>query len=209
MGGGSVACSMGSAREGKRDVAESVVSAIGLLDTGRRSFEARGRTVSWGLSKVGLKEAKDKLEKRVEELTWRLQLEKQLKTNLEEEKAQHIAKLQDALHAMQLQVEEANSKVIKEREAVRKAIEEAPPVIKETPVLVQDTEKLEALTAEVESFKHMIYGCATFKTLCILRRRRRVRRQITRSCSRTRVLLLIAMRTMMLRVLVLVPGRTT
>ncbi|KAK2645287.1 hypothetical protein Ddye_020482 [Dipteronia dyeriana] len=100
-----------------------------------------------------LKEAKDKLEKRVEELTWRLQLEKQLRTNLEEEKAQHIAKLQDALHAMQLQVEEANSRVIKEREAARKAIEEAPPVIKETPVLVQDTEKLEALTAEVESFK--------------------------------------------------------
>ncbi|KAH7572097.1 hypothetical protein JRO89_XS04G0200500 [Xanthoceras sorbifolium] len=100
-----------------------------------------------------LKEAKDKLEKRVEELTWRLQFEKQLRTNLEEEKAQENAKLQDALHAMQLQVEEANSRVIKEREAARKAIEEAPPVIKETPVIIQDTEKLEALTAEVESLK--------------------------------------------------------
>ena len=40
-----------------------------------------------------------------------------LQTDLEEEKAQEIAKLQEALHAMQIQVEEANTKVIKEREA--------------------------------------------------------------------------------------------
>ncbi|XP_044463733.1 myosin-17 isoform X3 [Mangifera indica] len=103
-----------------------------------------------------LKEAKDKLEKRVEELTWRLQFEKQLRTNLEEEKAQEIVKLQDALHAMQLQVEEANSRVLKEREAARKAIEEAPPVIKETPVMIQDTEKIESLTAEVASLKALL-----------------------------------------------------
>lgn len=100
-----------------------------------------------------LKEAKDKLEKRVEELTWRLQLEKRLRTDLEEAKAQEITKLQDAWHAMQIQVEEANAKVIKEREAARKAIEEAPPVIKETPVIVQDTAKIDSLTAEVESLK--------------------------------------------------------
>ncbi|KAA3486140.1 myosin-17 [Gossypium australe] len=100
-----------------------------------------------------LKEAKDKLEKRVEELTWRLQLEKRLRTDLEEEKAQELAKLQDALHAMQVQVEEANARVIKEQEAARKAIEEAPPVIKETPVIVQDTEKVNSLAAEVESLK--------------------------------------------------------
>ena len=135
-----------------------------------------------------LQEAKDKLEKRVEELTWRLQLEKRLRvmfisyciilcqfiqfcgcqgnlpelivtlfsyiqTDLEETKAQEIAKLQDALHAMQIQVEEANARVIKEREAARKAIEETPPVIKETPVIVQDTAKIDSLTAEVESLK--------------------------------------------------------
>ncbi|XP_025012248.1 myosin-17 isoform X2 [Ricinus communis] len=103
-----------------------------------------------------LKEAKDKLEKRVEELTWRLQLEKRLRTDLEEEKAQEISKLQDALHAMQMQVEEANARVIKEQEAARKAIEDAPPVIKETPVIVQDTEKVEKLMAEVESLKALL-----------------------------------------------------
>ncbi|CAK7352526.1 unnamed protein product [Dovyalis caffra] len=103
-----------------------------------------------------LKEAKDKLEKRVEELTWRLQLEKRLRTDLEEEKAQEIAKLQDALHVMQIQVEEANARVIKEREEARKAIEEAPPIIKETPLMVQDTEKVESLTTEVESLKALL-----------------------------------------------------
>ncbi|CAL9157735.1 unnamed protein product, partial [Musa hybrid cultivar] len=91
------------------------------------------------------------LEKRVEDLTWRLQLEKRLRTDLEETKAQEIAKLQEMLHETQLQVEESKSMVIKEREAARKAIEEAPPVIKETPVLVQDTEKINALTAEIEN----------------------------------------------------------
>ncbi|XP_022715196.1 myosin-17-like isoform X2 [Durio zibethinus] len=103
-----------------------------------------------------LKAAKDKLEKRVEELTWRLQLEKRLRTDLEEAKAQEIAKLQDALHEMQLQVEEAKSMVIKEREAARKAIEEAPPVIKETPVIIQDTERINSLTSEVETLKALL-----------------------------------------------------
>nr|CAB3477435.1 unnamed protein product [Digitaria exilis] len=103
-----------------------------------------------------LKEAKDKLEKRVEELTWRLGLEKRLRTDLEEAKAQEIAKLQESLHDMQLQVEEAKAMVVKEREAAKKAIEEAPPVIKETPVLVEDTEKINSLTAEVEQLKALL-----------------------------------------------------
>ncbi|KAJ8755790.1 hypothetical protein K2173_024335 [Erythroxylum novogranatense] len=103
-----------------------------------------------------LKEAKDKLEKRVEELTWRLQLEKRLRTDLEEAKAQETAKFQEALHAMQLKLEEANSLVIKEREAAQKAIRDAPPVIKETPVIVQDTENINSLTAEVGKLKALV-----------------------------------------------------
>ncbi|CAN4102475.1 unnamed protein product [Withania somnifera] len=103
-----------------------------------------------------LKEAKDKLEKKVEELTWRLQFEKRLRAELEETKAQEVGKLQEALHAMQKQVEEANAKVVQAREAARRAIEEAPPVIKETPVIVQDTEKINALSAEVENLKALL-----------------------------------------------------
>ncbi|GKV13946.1 hypothetical protein SLEP1_g24902 [Rubroshorea leprosula] len=127
---------------------------ITQCDWRRRVARRELRKLKMAARETGaLKEAKDKLEKRVEELTWRLQLEKRLRTDLEEEKAQEIAKLQDALHAMQMQVEEANARVIKEQEAARKAIEEAPPIIKETPVIVQDTEKVDRLTAEVESLK--------------------------------------------------------
>ncbi|RDX83086.1 Myosin-11, partial [Mucuna pruriens] len=100
-----------------------------------------------------LKEAKDKLEKRVEELTWRLQLEKSLRTNLEETKAQEIAKLQNLLQEMQNKVDETNAMLVKERENAKKAIEEAPPVVEETQVIVVDTEKIESLTIEVESLK--------------------------------------------------------
>ncbi|GAV66769.1 Myosin_head domain-containing protein/IQ domain-containing protein/DIL domain-containing protein/Myosin_N domain-containing protein [Cephalotus follicularis] len=100
-----------------------------------------------------LKEAKDKLEKNVEDLTWRLQLEKRLRTDLEEAKAQEVSKLQNSLQEMQKKIDETNVLLVKEREAAKKAIEEAPPVIKETQVLVEDTKKVESLTAEVESLK--------------------------------------------------------
>ena len=76
-----------------------------------------------------------------------------MQTNLEESKAQEIAKLQNSLQEMQSKVEETNALLIKERENSRKAIEEAPPVIKETQVLVEDTQKIEKLMAEVESLK--------------------------------------------------------
>ncbi|XP_047164405.1 myosin-11-like [Vigna umbellata] len=100
-----------------------------------------------------LKEAKDKLEKRVEELTWRLQLEKSLRSNLEESKAQEIAKLQNLLQEMQNKFDETNALLIKEREAAKKAIDEAPPVVKETQVIVEDTQKIESLTVEIDSLK--------------------------------------------------------
>ncbi|KAE8667505.1 Myosin-11 [Hibiscus syriacus] len=100
-----------------------------------------------------LKEAKDKLEKNVEELTWRLQLEKRLRTDLEEAKAQEIAKLQTTMQEMQQAIDETNALLAQEREAAKKAIEEVPPVIQAREVLVQDTKKIECLTEEVESLK--------------------------------------------------------
>lgn len=100
-----------------------------------------------------LKKAKDKLEKQLEELTWRLQLEKRLRTDLEEAKAQETAKLQNLLENMQKQVDEANALVVNEREAAKRAVQEAPPVIKETPVYIEDTKKIESMKEEVESLK--------------------------------------------------------
>nr|CAB3493246.1 unnamed protein product [Digitaria exilis] len=93
-----------------------------------------------------LKEAKDKLEKRVEELTWRLDVEKRLRTDLEEAKGQEIAKLQSALQEMQSKIEEAHTAIAKEREAAKLAIEQAPPKIVEVPVV--DTAKVEELTSK-------------------------------------------------------------
>ncbi|CAA0814367.1 Myosin-11 [Striga hermonthica] len=100
-----------------------------------------------------LKEAKDKLEKQLEELTWRLQLEKRLRSDLEETKAQEITKLQNTIEDMQKKVDETNALLIKEREAAKKAIEEAPPVVKETPVYIEDTKKIESLTEEIDKLK--------------------------------------------------------
>nr|GMD58867.1 myosin-17-like [Ipomoea batatas] len=111
-----------------------------------------------------LKEAKDhQLEKKVEELTWQLQFEKRLRTELAETKAQEIAKLQEALHSMQKQVEEANARVIQEQEAAQKAIEEASPVIKETLVIVQETEKQNAVIDLLKSLKEMSVAVASPK----------------------------------------------
>ncbi|PHT95211.1 Myosin-17, partial [Capsicum annuum] len=93
-----------------------------------------------------LREAKDKLEKRVEELTWRLDFEKHLRIDLEEAKGQEISKLQKALQDMQTQLDEAHDAIIHEKEAAKIAIEQAPPVIKEVPVI--DNTKVEKLTEE-------------------------------------------------------------
>ncbi|KAL3517670.1 hypothetical protein ACH5RR_020259 [Cinchona calisaya] len=103
-----------------------------------------------------LQQAKDKLEKQVEELTWRLQLEKRLRTDLEEAKGQEIAKLQQSLQDMQSKVDESNALLVKERVAAQKAIAEASTIVKETPVPVEDTEKIDALTTEVENLKTLL-----------------------------------------------------
>lgn len=98
-----------------------------------------------------LREAKDKLEKRVEELTWRLDFEKHLRVDLEEAKGQEIAKLQSALHEMQGKLEEAHAAILHEKEEAKMAIEQAPPVIKEVPVV--DNSKVEELTLQNEELE--------------------------------------------------------
>ncbi|KAL6505195.1 hypothetical protein OROGR_025012 [Orobanche gracilis] len=105
-----------------------------------------------------LKEAKDKLEKQVEDLSLRLQLEKRRRGELEEAKeakAQEIVKLQQALDSMQSKLDESNSLLLKEREVAHKAIEEAA-IVKETPIPVEDTAKIEALTVEMEKLKDLL-----------------------------------------------------
>ncbi|KAM0929591.1 hypothetical protein ACQ4PT_001616 [Festuca glaucescens] len=106
-----------------------------------------------------LKEAKDKLEKRVEELTWRLDVEKHLRIDLEASKGQEVEKLQSALQEMQEKLEEAHAAIIKEKEAAKLAIEQAPPKIVEVPVV--DNEKVELLTSQNEELAGEL---VTFRT---------------------------------------------
>ncbi|PPR95106.1 hypothetical protein GOBAR_AA25555 [Gossypium barbadense] len=97
-----------------------------------------------------LQAAKNKLEKQVEELTWRLQLEKRMRVDMEEAKTKENAKLQSALQDMQLQFKETKELLAKEREAARRAAEVVP-VIQEVPVV--DNVMLEKLTSENEKLK--------------------------------------------------------
>ncbi|XP_019178687.1 PREDICTED: myosin-6-like [Ipomoea nil] len=100
-----------------------------------------------------LQAAKNKLEKQVEELTWRLQLEKRMRADLEEAKTQENAKLQSALQDLQVQFKETNELLVQERESAKMAAEKLP-IIQEVPVI--DHELMNKLTAENERLKTMV-----------------------------------------------------
>ncbi|XP_078427685.1 myosin-6-like [Wolffia australiana] len=100
-----------------------------------------------------LQAAKNKLEKQVEELTWRLQLEKRMRIDIEESKTQENAKLQSALQEAQIQLKESRAMVVKEREAAKKASEESS-LIQKVPVI--DTALVDKLTSENEKLKALV-----------------------------------------------------
>ncbi|KAA8527842.1 hypothetical protein F0562_035289 [Nyssa sinensis] len=100
-----------------------------------------------------LQDAKSKLEKQVEELSWQLQLEKRTRADVEEAKTKENEKLQSALQEMQLQFQETKELLIKECEAATKAAEQIP-VIEEVPVI--DNEMINKLTAENEELKALV-----------------------------------------------------
>ncbi|GER24987.1 myosin XI [Striga asiatica] len=100
-----------------------------------------------------LQAAKNKLEKQVEELTWRLQLEKRMRTDLEEAKTQENMKLKTALQELQLQFKEANEMLEKELEAA-KSVAEQVPIIQEIPVI--DHEMMDKLAAENDKLKALV-----------------------------------------------------
>ncbi|KAL1203215.1 Myosin-14 [Cardamine amara subsp. amara] len=100
-----------------------------------------------------LQAAKNKLEKQVEELTWRLQLEKRMRMDLEESKTQENAKLRSALDEMQLQFKESKALHLQEIEAAKK-MAEIVPVLQEVPVV--DTELVEKLASENEKLKSLV-----------------------------------------------------
>ncbi|KAM7252959.1 hypothetical protein ACFE04_008860 [Oxalis oulophora] len=95
-----------------------------------------------------LQAAKIKLEKEVEELSSRLEQERQMRVDIEESKTQEIAKLQFALQELQRQFQEAKELLNKDPEAAKKfteqvqIVQEVPvpkqvPVVQEVPVAKQ------------------------------------------------------------------------
>ncbi|CAA0823906.1 Myosin-6 [Striga hermonthica] len=100
-----------------------------------------------------LQAAKNKLEKQVEELTWRLQLEKRMRADLEEAKTQENMKLKTALQELQLQFKEANEMLEKELEAA-KSVAEQVPIVQEIPVI--DHEMMNKLAAENDNLKALV-----------------------------------------------------
>ncbi|CAD5318997.1 unnamed protein product [Arabidopsis thaliana] len=102
---------------------------------------------------VVLQAAKSMLAEKVEELTWRLDLEKRMRVDMEVSKAQENAKLQLALEEIQLQFEETKVSLLKEVEAAKKTAAIVP-VVKEVPVV--DTVLMEKLTSENEKLKSLV-----------------------------------------------------
>ncbi|GLU03761.1 hypothetical protein SLE2022_209440 [Rubroshorea leprosula] len=94
-----------------------------------------------------LQAAKNKLEKQVEELTWRLQLERRMRVDIEEAKTQENAQLHSALEEIQLQFKETKELLRKEREAARRTTEVVP-IIQE--VSVVNHEMLKELVSSLE-----------------------------------------------------------
>ncbi|PHU13460.1 Myosin-14 [Capsicum chinense] len=121
-----------------------------------RARVARGelRKLKMAARETGaLQAAKNKLEKQVEELTWRLQLEKRMRADMEEAKTQENAKLQSALQEVQLQFKETKEMLVKERENAKMAAEKIP-IIQEVPVV--DHEMMNKLSIENEKLKALV-----------------------------------------------------
>ncbi|XP_030499748.1 myosin-6 isoform X1 [Cannabis sativa] len=100
-----------------------------------------------------LQAAKNKLEKQVEDLTLRLQLEKRIRADLEHSKTQENEKLHSALQEMQNQFKETKAMLEKEREAAKREAVKVP-VIQEVPVI--DHAMLEKLNGENEKLKALV-----------------------------------------------------
>ncbi|OAY68635.1 Myosin-8, partial [Ananas comosus] len=145
---------------------ESLPSLLGTF----RIFKAaiatqcawRGRVARRELRKLkmaaketgALQAAKNKLEKQVEELTWRLQLEKRMRVDMEEAKTQENEKLQLALREIELQFKEAKDLLMVKEQEAAEFVAERISSIKEIPVI--DTTLLDKLTAENVKLKELV-----------------------------------------------------
>ncbi|KAL5211030.1 hypothetical protein ABZP36_006653 [Zizania latifolia] len=101
-----------------------------------------------------LQAAKSKLEKEVEELTWRLQLEKRIRADMEEAKSQENKKLQLQLQDLQMQFNNTKELLQREKEATKAAAALVPENCVDATLvseLTTENKRLEALVVSLET----------------------------------------------------------
>ncbi|KAL8029120.1 hypothetical protein ABFS82_14G203800 [Erythranthe guttata] len=138
---------------------KKIRNATIVIQCGWRGMIARRelRKLKMAARETGaLQEAKDKLEKRVEDLTLRLKQERRLRADMEEAKCQEITKLKQFVKTLQNMVGETNGPLHEECEGYWTASEEESSITKETPAPFEDTKKIEALTSQVEKLKDLL-----------------------------------------------------
>uniref|UniRef100_A0A0D9ZG61 Myosin motor domain-containing protein n=1 Tax=Oryza glumipatula TaxID=40148 RepID=A0A0D9ZG61_9ORYZ len=103
-----------------------------------------------------LQAAKSKLEKEVEELTWRLQLEKRIRADVEEAKAQENKKLQLQLQDLQMQLNDTKELLKREKESTKAEMEKTL-----VPEICVDTTQVNELTVENNRLKALVVSLET------------------------------------------------
>ncbi|WVZ61388.1 hypothetical protein U9M48_011271 [Paspalum notatum var. saurae] len=119
----------------------------------RRVAKRELRNLKMAAKETGaLQAAKSKLEKEVEELTWRLQLEKRIRADMEEAKTQENKKLQLQLQELQMQLKDTKDLLKREHDVAKEASEKAAAV----PEILVDTTQINELTTENERLKTLV-----------------------------------------------------
>lgn len=125
-----------------------------------------------------LRVAKNQLEKRLEDLTWRLTLEKRLRATSEESKAVEVSKFQRALELLSAELESAklaktseekkNSSILiqldtlsRERAALKISLHEMEGVMQENLYLKSSVESLAKRNSELEKDLNNVQKCST------------------------------------------------
>ncbi|KAH7437281.1 hypothetical protein KP509_05G063900 [Ceratopteris richardii] len=103
-----------------------------------------------------LQEQKSKLEKRCEELTWRLQLEKRLRVDVEESKAVELQKMQAAFLDLQKEMEVMAGQILREREINKMLSSQLANLVKVRPTLGASEARNQKLLKEIEQLKALV-----------------------------------------------------
>ncbi|CAI5468190.1 unnamed protein product [Closterium sp. Yama58-4] len=111
-----------------------------------------------------LREAKSKLEKQLEELTWRLQLEKRMRLDLEEAKAAEIQRLQAQVEDLRSELDDTRTRLESQVDDTRRQLDESQGRLQEAQGRLEEAQerleeaqgKVEQAEAELEQLKSLL-----------------------------------------------------